>query len=147
MAKSSNATEVEVGGEQEAPRRGARSHMAKHEAFVEWYADTTGVDLAEKTPAEVIAAFAARRNEFRRSDSYQNQWSKDQLAARKAEREAAKAAAKAERDAAKAAAAAEKPEGEAATPRKRTARKAKAATPEVDATDGAEGLTEEEVFA
>jgi len=56
---------------------GTRSQMEKHEAFVSWYESEYEEDLSELEPAEVIARFAAKRNEFRQSDGYLKQWGKE----------------------------------------------------------------------
>lgn len=47
-----------------------RSRMYLHEAFVEWYADEFGVDLNKASAAEAVAAFASKRNDFRKSNLY-----------------------------------------------------------------------------
>jgi hypothetical protein len=91
-------TEIEV--EEEAA---SRSQMEKHEAFVEWYGSEYGVDLNECSAPDIIAAFAAKRNEFRRSEGYLEQWGPEAREAAKAERLAAKEAAKVARAEAKAA--------------------------------------------
>ena len=48
-----------------------RSQMYKHELFVEWMEEEYGVDLEKEAAATVIAWFAAKRNEFRKSATYE----------------------------------------------------------------------------
>lgn len=101
----------------ETVERANRSQMYKHEDVVGWLTDEGHIS-PNSTQAEVIAAFAANRNAYRKTDRYRNlvqsHASESQAAseARKAEREAAKEAKAAERAAAKEAKAAK----EAATP-------------------------------
>lgn len=91
--------------EEETQGSGLRSRMYLHEGFVQWYLDEYDIDLEEASAAEVIAHFAARRNEFRKSEFYVNMIAEHVEAqeAEKAERAQAREAAKAERAAAKAA--------------------------------------------
>lgn len=134
MAKTEETETAEVG---------ARSQMERHEAFVEWFNTEYGEDLNTCDAASIIAKFAAKRNEFRRSKFYLDQWgpaarakrdaaAAKEAAAKKAEREKAKKAADAEKaKAAKEAAAAKKAAAKAApktAPAKTTASKPKAST-------------------
>lgn len=75
-----------------------RAQMWVHEGFVEWAKDQ-GVDLTKKSPAEVIAWFAARRNAYRKTEFYRDLKS-GQAANREAERAARAAAAAAKKAAA-----------------------------------------------
>lgn len=106
----------------EAEARELRSQMFKHEDIFEWLIEK-GLVTEDSTGPEIIAAFAARRNEYRRTSRYQalvaahNDGKADRDAAALAERAAAKAAkealaevTKAERDAEKAAKATAKAE-------------------------------------
>lgn len=85
----------------------SRSQMWKHEDFVEW-ATEEGLITSKSSQAEVVAAFAANRNAYRKTERYTDlvESHKAELAeakeARKAERAAAAAERKAEREAAKA---------------------------------------------
>jgi hypothetical protein len=106
-------TETETAEEAAARAIGARSQLAVHEGQVE-YLRGEGVDVDNLSPAELIAAAYATRNEWRRTDAYRTVKAAS-TTEKAAEREAAKAARaeavaakKAERDAAKAAKAAEK---------------------------------------
>lgn len=142
-----------------------RSQMEKHQGFVDWYNANYGKDLNDLTPAEVIAEFARLRNTYRRSDDYLNRFGAEAREAARLEREAAREAARAEKeaqraaareakakekaaaDAAKEAAGEADGEGETKPARKRTARKAKAATPiEVDSTEDSETVSDDEAF-
>lgn len=100
--KGKKTEAAETTTEETAEEAASRSQMEKHEAFVEWYDSTYGGSLADLSPAEVIAAFAAKRNEFRRSEGYLSQWGPEAREARKAERAAEREAKAAERAAAKA---------------------------------------------
>lgn len=108
-----------------------RSQMYKHELFVEW-AGENGVDLNSKSAAEVIAYFAAKRNDFRKSDTYLNgvEAHKGEAEAAKAERAAMRAANAKEAKpakAAKATKAAKKAPAKKAAPAKATRKGARAA--------------------
>lgn len=84
--KKAEAEAAAAAEEKEAPAPGERSQMAKHEAFVEWYEDTYEENLGKLSPAEVIARFAAKRNEFRKSEGYLEQWGPEAREAAKAEK-------------------------------------------------------------
>lgn len=49
----------------------SRSQMWRHELFVEW-AQSEGVNLESQSAVDVIAYFAANRNNFRATDLYRN---------------------------------------------------------------------------
>jgi hypothetical protein len=114
--------------------RTSRSQMVKHEDAYNWLVEQGHINAKSSGP-EVIAAFAARRNEYRRTDRYRNLV--DGIAssreAQAAERAQAREAAKAEKAAAaekakadKAAAAKAKPAKTAAKATKATAKASKA---------------------
>lgn len=83
--------------------------MWKHQDAVNWLT-SEGLITPKSTQAEVIAAFAANRNRYRKTEQYQTlvgshaETTSAAKEAAKAERAAARAASKAEADAAKAAA-------------------------------------------
>jgi hypothetical protein len=106
----------------ETATRGRGSQMWKHQDAVNWLTEQGHIN-PQSSQAEVIAAFAARRNEYRRTDRYRSLVDNHAETAG-AEREAAKAAKAAERQAAKEAKAAEK----AAQPAKATRASKAAAT-------------------
>lgn len=114
--------------EQEQAERESRSQMYKHEDIFEWLKEE-GALTDESTGPEIIAAFAANRNRYRKTERYANlvRTYNDGAEARaeeaRAAKEAAKAAKDAEREQAKAAKAAEK---EAAKAEREAAAKAKA---------------------
>lgn len=93
----------EVEQEEEAV---SRSQMWKHEDIVAWLTEEGVID-ADSSQAEVVAAFAANRNTYRKTDRYRNLVeshkgsAEEEKAARAVEREAAKAERAAEREAAK----------------------------------------------
>lgn len=58
--------------EPEAEEGGLRSQMWKHQLFVAWLKREHGVNLEQEDAASVIAWFAAKRNEFRKSEDYIN---------------------------------------------------------------------------
>lgn len=118
--------------------RVSRSQMYKHEDVVGWLTDE-GFITPQSTQAEVIAAFAAQRNAYRRTERYatlvathaeEGKAAKaEATAAReaaKAERAEARAAAKAEKEAAKAAAEAEKAAAAEAAPAEKPAKATRA---------------------
>lgn len=149
MADQADTTETEE-------ERASRSQMWKHEDIFQWLIDEGKLTPTSSGP-EVIAAFAANRNAYRKTDRYaalvashaessvaEREQAKVAREAEKAERAAARAAAKAEKDAAKEAAA--KAKAEAATaaeatpaPAKATRKgKAKAAAAEAEASEDGE---------
>lgn len=95
MARKQAEEEVEAEG-------GLRSQMWKHEAFVEWLGEAYNVDLDTLSAAEVIAWFAAKRNEWRKTPGYRGLVNshKAEAAEAAAERAAARKAAAAEKKAA-----------------------------------------------
>lgn len=105
------AEEVEETEDEEAAPAGARSQLWKHEAQVEWYKETYGIDLEkDHSAAEIIAAAYATRVEWRKSDTYkelvaeyeaEKEEEKERKAA-EAEERAAERKAKADEKAAKA---------------------------------------------
>ena len=125
----------------EGESAGLRSQMWKHEDIVEWLTELGIID-ERSTQAEVIAAFAAKRNEYRRTDRYRALVDNhaEALSAEREERAAERAAAKeakaAERAAAKEAKAAEASESEA--PKKASPKKASAKKAAVNPTTGGE---------
>ena len=82
-----------------------RSQMWKHEDFVEW-ATEEGLITPKSSQAEVVAAFAANRNDYRKTDRYRDlveshkESAAEAAAARKAAAAEKRAAAKAEKEAA-----------------------------------------------
>jgi len=130
----------------EGESAGLRSQMWKHEDIPEWLTELGIID-ERSTQAEVIAAFAAKRNEYRRTDRYRALVDNhaEALSAEREERAAERAAAKeakaAERAAAKEAKAAEASESEApkkASPKKASPKKASAKKAAVNPTTGGE---------
>jgi len=133
----------------EGESAGLRSQMWKHEDIVEWLTELGIID-ERSTQAEVIAAFAAKRNEYRRTDRYRalvDNHAAERAAAKEAkaaERAAAKEAKAAERAAAKEAKAAERAaakEAEASeseAPKKASPKKASAKKAAVNPTTGGE---------
>lgn len=119
--------------EETETERTSRSQMFKHEDIVGFLTDE-GLITPQSSQAEVIAAFAANRNRYRRTDRYRNlvethrSAGAEAVEARKAERAAAKAAKAEERAAAKEAKATEAAAAKAAAAAKETA-----ATPEAPA--------------
>lgn len=113
----------------------SRSQMWKHEDIYEWLTEEGEID-SESSGPEIIAAFAARRNAYRKTQRYIDlveshaKEAEEAKAARaearetaKAEREAAKAAAAEEKAKAKAEAEAAGEDDEAKTTAKKTAAK------------------------
>ena len=78
-----------------------RSQMWKHEDFVEW-ATEEGYLTSKMSQAQTIAVFAAKRNEYRRTDRYRSmvESHREDAAEAKAEAAAARKAANAEKKAA-----------------------------------------------
>lgn len=106
-----------------------RSQMWKHEDFVEWATEEGYLD-PKADQASTIAVFAAKRNEYRKTDRY-----RDLVESHREEAAEAKAAAAKERKEKAAAAKAEKAETKKApakktAAKKTTARKRKASTEE-----------------
>lgn len=101
-----------------AEETASRSQMWKHEDAVAWLTEE-GLINAKSSQAEVVAAFAANRNRYRRTERYQNLENPNTAA-----REAAKAAKAQEREAKAAERAAAK---EAKAKEKAAAAEAKAA--------------------
>jgi hypothetical protein len=87
--KKAEAEAAAAEEEATAPEPGERSQMEKHEAFVEWFEEEYEQDLSKMGPAEVIARFAAKRNEFRKSEGYLEQWGPEAREAAKAQKEKA----------------------------------------------------------
>lgn len=113
MAKAVEA-EVEDEG-------GLRSQVWRHEAFVEWCNEQYDLNLDSLSAAEIIAWFAAKRNEFRKTDFYTETVAEHaaQVEAEKEAKAEARAAAKAEKG--------DKP-AKKASAKKATAKKATKAT-------------------
>jgi hypothetical protein len=82
--------------------RASRSQMYKHEDIVAWLTEE-GKLTAESTQAETIAAFAANRNAYRKTDRYRQLVAShaESTEAQRAEAQAAREAAKAEKAAAR----------------------------------------------
>lgn len=110
----------------------ARSHMWKHEDIYEWLIEE-GAITEDSSGPEVIAAFAAKRNAYRKTERYEALVEEHKAKAdeERAARAEAREAAKAEREAAKAAKEAEKAEAEEAKAegKKAPAKKAPAKRP------------------
>jgi hypothetical protein len=133
---------------------GPRSQMWIHEGMVDWLQEEYEVDFDTLSPAEVIALAFARRNEWRRTETYAalKAGRAEQREAEKAERAAAAEARKAERqaaaaakaEAAKAEKAAEKPAAKAS---KTTAKKATASTRKGRTAAKGKASTSEDPFA
>lgn len=111
-------------GEAIASGRGRGSQMWKHEDIVEWLTDE-GKITPKSSQAEVIAAFAANRNAYRRTERYHT-LVEGHGATLEAERAAAKEAKAAERAQAREAKAAEKAAAKAAADAAKPAPAAKA---------------------
>lgn len=113
----------------------SRSQMYKHEDAAAWLTEQGLID-ADSTQGEVIAAFAANRNAYRRTDRYRALVEAGDPS--KAEQAAAKEAAKAEKEAAKAVKAQEREEAKAAKAAVKEAEKATKAAAAAAATTPAE---------
>lgn len=100
-------TERKVKMSDETSRGGNTSQMYKHEDVYEWLLEE-GIITPKSTGPEIIAAFAARRNDYRKTDRYEQL-----IESHKAEQEAA-AEAERERKAAEREARAAEREKEAA---------------------------------